>query len=85
MSAPMIIPIIEYNKIGIRVEDDTVQISINNHKLLKRELSGLVRGSIGLGSLNDSAYFDDLHIRSLTISEPDLPPQAPSGVILRRW
>ena len=77
------VPLAEYHKIGIHLENDTVKVAINDEHILESELAGLEPGLVGLGSFNDSAYFDDFNIEALGIKEPDLPPQPPSGVIIR--
>ena len=77
------IPLTEYHKIGIHLENDTIKVSINNKEILEYDLPGLEPGLLGVGSFNDAAYFDDINIEALGIEKPDLPPQPPTGVTVQ--
>jgi len=77
------IPITNYHKIGIRFNDDTVRVSVNNELILEAEIVGVQPGRIGLGSYNDSAYFDDVNIEVLGVKHSDYPPAPPTGVSVR--
>ncbi len=64
----------EYHTVAVRVASSTIEISFDGNLVLEyTDLAGVLPiGKIGLGSFNDSAYFDDIRITTGTNTIADL-------------
>lgn len=70
-----------YQSWTIRVQWDTCTVLLDAHPVLSRALSGLQPGQVGLGSFNDTCFFDDVELESF-YKKDTIPPNPPQGVVV---
>ena len=78
---PLEIDLTHYQRIEVSVERDTVRTFINDVPSASYELPFYSPGKIGLGSFNDSVFFDDFFLQAFAQSDT-IPPAPPQGLQL---
>lgn len=75
---PVRLELDDLNKITVELESVRLRVLVNDSQMVEHELREEIEGKLGVGSYNDSAWFDNVNIGSL--QQDDVPPAPPSGL-----
>ena len=78
---PFTIPFNQIQQVSLETDRDSLRVFIDDRLMVAQALPEVPMGQIGLGSFNDSAYFDNLWIKDIEQSDT-MPPAPPTGLQL---
>ncbi len=70
-----------FRTVSLILENKTLRVEVDGSEMCRLELPEAASGKIGVGSFNDSVWFDNVNLGPFD-QQDVTPPQAPSGLVI---